>query len=229
MANSKEPLVYSLESDFDVKPKGLFLPLQTEISWATYPHHHILSKMLPKLIYNHNPEIQFVPILSFLSETVGERFSIFVKKIECIYHRNGYDYTLQSPIPANFNTFVLSFGSCRKIEVICPKQKKRTEYDLEDGDVFYIPKTNNAFFSIPRSKAREPQISLIFYFCSWGERKLCIPKIINVNEIVLTLWVKKNEKIKSARHAFTEPEIFLNHLFIDDEEDVQSSTSLAEL
>ena len=218
MSIEQKIIVYDMESNFGIDPREQFFPLQTEIVWVAYKQNIIL-RTSPKLIYIHNPEIQHVPVLSFLAETIGKQFSIFIKKIDCIYYRNGYDYTLQCSTSPTKNMLFLSFGASRKIEFIYPLEKKRISRNIEEGDVLFVPKANNVFFSIPRTETLEPQITLICYFSKWGERKLCVPKTIEIPGLLsMTVWVNKREKIRKKNICNTEPEVLLHQLFILDDD-----------
>lgn len=119
---------------------------------------------LPRLVYrvdNFWPE----PIQE-LKERTEETFQCTVRSAWCNLYQSGNDYT--PPHQDNYGAHVItwSFGGSRRFICENIKSKKKEEYLLEDGDVFYFsPKFDSKHLhSIPKTKKNvDLRISIVFF------------------------------------------------------------------
>lgn len=141
--------------------------LQNDIPWD---HMRWGRGHLPRLTFRLDPDedgiTRYPEVLQELKDRTEETFKCTVRSVWCNYYRSGGDYT--PPHQDNYGAHVItwSFGGTRRF--ICEEIETgiKTEYLLEDGDVFYFsPDFDRRHkHSIPKTtKAVDPRISIVFF------------------------------------------------------------------
>lgn len=141
--------------------------LQNDIPWD---HMRWGRGHLPRLTFRLDPDedgiTRYPEVLQELKDRTEETFKCTVRSVWCNYYRSGGDYT--PPHQDNYGAHVItwSFGGTRRF--ICEEIGTgiKTEYLLEDGDVFYFsPDFDRRHkHSIPKTtKAVDPRISIVFF------------------------------------------------------------------
>ena len=144
--------------------------LQAEVPWERMQWGR---GFLPRLIFRCDADPAHADLAHAWPESIKElrdrtklTFQCTVRAAWCNFYRSGSDYTPPHQDRYGAHVITWSFGGARRFVTEALEDKKKTEYLLEDGDVFYFSPGFDARHrhSIPKTaKAVDPRISIVFF------------------------------------------------------------------
>ena len=138
----------------------IFHLLKDKIAWQKINY-------FKRNVSNYNPIDNNIDELNDLLLQVGETFSRNIVGAFLNYYQDGNDYAPYHSDKYNCDTCLISFGTSRILRYKHNKTGENKDYELDNGDLLFIPNEINNNYKhslLKRTKLTTSRISLLVFF-----------------------------------------------------------------